>query len=362
MKLTIILSVLVVFALSGFSQTNNDLARAAYLNASDAYNSERYNDCVTELKSAISYLDTTNVRIQYLLSKAYFQLPDYPQAQVEIAIFFGFNPEINDAYQEILDISGKIDVIIQKQQAELAAKQAEEAAWKLATKGNTQESYYIYLKYYRNGKYSNEANIKIEDLDWNKALGSDNLENAIVAYMQQYPNGRYTQEAKKSLKSIENNRYFNNYRDSGNAAFNIGDWDKAIDNYNTALNYKPEDTYSKNQIIKAKNNKLREEYTLEFNKYNGLAKEYNRVGNSMRLVSCILIGIGTGAYIYSKNILVPVILAPPTIVGLSIAISNYNKAEANQIKADSYQGKIRQLTFSPFIQQNYIGYSVAIVF
>lgn len=91
-----------------FSQSNDDKARLAYMNADEAFNKGDYKECVSKLNTAIGLLGKTNVKIQYLLIKSYFQLKDYGQAKAEMKKYFDLNPPKDEGYNEILLLFSKI--------------------------------------------------------------------------------------------------------------------------------------------------------------------------------------------------------------------------------------------------------------
>jgi hypothetical protein len=198
-----------------FSQSNNDLAKVAYMNANEAFAKQEYSTCVKELKSAINYLDTTNVRIQYLLSKACFQLKEYTQAKVEIQSFFGFNPPVDDFYREIANISKQIDDQQQAQAAAEAAKKADEADWKSACVLNIRGAYQNYVSRYPNGTYIKLAK---EMVSWLTAKET-NTNQAYSDYLNKYPSGTYARQAKEeaAYRKATEGRYIENYEEYAKA-------------------------------------------------------------------------------------------------------------------------------------------------
>lgn len=94
--------------LHAFAQTNDDKARLAYMNADEAFNKGDYKECVSKLNTAIGLLGKTNVKIQYLLIKSYFQLKDYGQAKTEMKKYFDLNLPKDEGYNEILLLFSKI--------------------------------------------------------------------------------------------------------------------------------------------------------------------------------------------------------------------------------------------------------------
>jgi hypothetical protein len=199
---TAFLIISVFISASCFSQNNRDLAKAAYLNASDYYDNQNYSECVVELKSAISYLDTTNVRIQYLLSKAYFQVHDYNMAKEAVNSFFSFTPPVDDAYREILKISEQIDAFLKQQQAELAAKKAEEDSWSNAKNRDTRQSYQDYLNKYATSNHSQQAKVELDRCAWGDVIRSGSID-AYRKYQNDFPYGKHVSDAKAFVKEYE---------------------------------------------------------------------------------------------------------------------------------------------------------------
>ena len=199
---TNLIIILLLLTISCLSQSNNDKAKVAFLNASDEYDNAKYTECITSLKSAISFLNTTNIRIQYLISKSYFQLKDYQQAKIEIEGYFSFNPPVDDSYREIMDISQQIDKIIQQQQETEKKRQAELASWIVTQSKNTIEAYQQYIHIYPNGSHANEAISNIDEISWNEASKSNTIES-YKKYLFDLPSGTNAGKAKKLIKDYE---------------------------------------------------------------------------------------------------------------------------------------------------------------
>jgi len=78
----------------------------------------------------------------------------------------------------------------------------EELEWEKATSGNTISFYENYLVKHPQGKYSDQARIRIEELEWERTQSVD----AIVAYekfLQKHPQGKYSGQARIRLEELE---------------------------------------------------------------------------------------------------------------------------------------------------------------
>jgi tetratricopeptide (TPR) repeat protein len=112
------------------AQSKDILAKAAMLNADDAYNKGQYVDCLSFLMDAETNLGATNSRIQYLMVKSWMAVAAEYQdnkgylskAEDELEIFFEVTPEngyIPEKYEEMLLAVGQIKKSIAKADAEM---------------------------------------------------------------------------------------------------------------------------------------------------------------------------------------------------------------------------------------------------
>ena len=82
------------------------------------------------------------------------------------------------------------------------ATSEEQALFDAACKENTAKSYGNYLKQYPEGKFASEAKLKIETLQWERAV-KFNYITVFEQYLKDYPNGKFVSEAKEKIKQIE---------------------------------------------------------------------------------------------------------------------------------------------------------------
>ena len=91
----------------------------------------------------------------------------------------------------------------------------EVAEWEATKADDTEGAYSRYLRKYKNGQFTNEAEAALEILEKQKEQAEENdswndakEKNTLLSYhryLRKYPNGRYANEADKQLDTIENN-------------------------------------------------------------------------------------------------------------------------------------------------------------
>lgn len=105
-----LLTILIFSVHHAFAQSNEEKAQAAYQVAEQAYENQKYKDCIDALQSAVNYLGQTNSKIQYLLIKAMSSgvSNEWFQLQKEINKYFQIttkNDNNSSKYEEILQIN-----------------------------------------------------------------------------------------------------------------------------------------------------------------------------------------------------------------------------------------------------------------
>ena len=175
---------LLLVSLRGLPQTSQDLAREAYVNAETAYTNQKYDECVSNCKSVIELMGNTDIRIQYLLSKAFFQLHDYAQAKVQIQKFFDLNPPMDDIFREIISLKNQIDKnLAEQKRLEDARKEQErlqlleQEAWNEAIAIGTKEAFVNYNKTFPTGIHGEESMSKLDDFSWKEATYRNTLDS-----------------------------------------------------------------------------------------------------------------------------------------------------------------------------------------
>jgi len=375
MKHQIIFIILFVFALQGIAQTNSEKARDAYKTAFEAYNKGNYQVSIDNLENAITLLGTTKVLIQDLLVKSYMGLKDYRQAKAEAEKYFALNPPQDEGYNEMLLLSGEIDKQIEILARQQQLKEADLAAWNAATAAGTLQAYKNYLAKFPQGDKVNAANIKLDEIAWSDA-GKINSIESYKKYIADFPYGKYTQSAKDKIKEFADQAAYVNYRDMGDAAFNAQNWNNAITNYNSALNYKPYDSYSRDKINAAKNKIEKEKTIADYNSnivyHENRKKHFNSVATWRYVWSVVFAGAAIGSYIILDNpdadvedgvkVAVTGGCAVISVVALVYGVINSIDAAEQKKKANEYRDKLQKISFVPVVNpiHNYYGFSFVI--
>lgn len=132
-----------LFAITLFSQSNSDLAKAYYNRAEQEYASQDYNETIKNLDKAIELLAGRSYsKIEYLYTQCYYKKGKYVKAQEHLKKYFDLKPDNSSTmYVEMinltLDLTEKAD---NEREAELERQRKEHekklAAQKLQNKKN----------------------------------------------------------------------------------------------------------------------------------------------------------------------------------------------------------------------------------
>lgn len=142
------------------AQSSEIQARAAFLKAQEHYGNGSYKEAVERLLTAKQLLQSTNPRIEYLLTKCYLEVDDVKGADASMKKYFEMAAETDMNYNEMLLI---IDDIDQKKKQETAreAKLAQERQmWEQTVAANTPAAYTKYMAMYPSGQFVAEATAK----------------------------------------------------------------------------------------------------------------------------------------------------------------------------------------------------------
>jgi len=315
MKTKLVLLLLFLVSFQSFSQTNDEKAMIAYKSANDEFKKGNYEECTTYLLSAIDNLGKTNIRIQYMLSKAYYKLNNYEQTQIEIENYKNLNGPKDDGYFEIQTLSTEVNEQILKQKKEEQLEKADEAAWSSARITNTKDAYQQYINKFPNGDFLYKAK---EMVAWQNAI-SKKTSNGFKEYLSGYPNGSFIKQAEEEacyLKSVESNyigdtelykktypngKYIINTTNTLRISyFNIAegyflkkDYENATVFYNKYTNKFPDGDKYNQSINKIQQIKQIAENKIEYDKLIDQANNYHYSAEESRSVGKQLLGWGS---------------------------------------------------------------------
>ena len=80
--------------------------------AEEFFNKESYDAAIQHAEKAKSILGKSNSRVEYLLTKAYYQIKNYEKALDAIEVFFELTPESESgskAYNEMVALYAKVE-------------------------------------------------------------------------------------------------------------------------------------------------------------------------------------------------------------------------------------------------------------
>ena len=176
---------LLLFIVPVFStaQSNEILARSEFMLAEEAYGGADYNKTIKHLNQAVNYLGSTNPKIQALLVKSYNANGQFEEAKKAIESYFNVADESDGDFMEMVRLVGMIN-----EATENAG--SEEQKWLDAQAKNTIEAYEEFLKAFPDGKYQEEANNLLIDLNWFEVLYSMDRKDfdAFINKFPQYQN------------------------------------------------------------------------------------------------------------------------------------------------------------------------------
>lgn len=111
--LILIVSLFITFIHIGYSQTDNDKAKAYYLEAVKAYESGNYSKAISNLIEVEKTLGSTNARVLHLKVKAYYAKGDYSNAKASLDQFSNYSDSAaenikNEVYSYIVKVDTKL--------------------------------------------------------------------------------------------------------------------------------------------------------------------------------------------------------------------------------------------------------------
>ena len=194
-RITILLT-LSLFHFSVYSQSDDIIAKSAFLSAQDAYGNGDYTTAIDKLEHVKELLGSTNPRVEQLLTNAHFEIGDYEKAQSSLESYFELAADSDPNYMQMVRLVDQIKV----KQAELAEKEflvsKDESAWKEAREQNTPISYDQYLESFPKGKYNKEAIENRNKVAFNQALaGTLDIEYYLSAIVYALENKTNLNEA-----------------------------------------------------------------------------------------------------------------------------------------------------------------------
>jgi tetratricopeptide (TPR) repeat protein len=362
-KFTTLLICFILWSVVGLAQTSNDLAEEAYKIAETAYSSQKYDECISNCKSVIELKASTDTRIQYLMSKAFFQLQDYVQAKVQIQKYFDLDPPVSDNYLEMTSLRNQVDKYLteQKEQEELAREQQrlsllDMEAWGVASAEDTKEAYENYRKAYPIGIRNKEAKDKLDEIFWKES----SIKNTIESYKQyliSYPEGLYASSAKNKIKAFQDDISYQKYMKLGDESTNTRSWEVAISNYETALSIKPNDSEAKDKLRLAKaeleKQKLILDYKNSYGEHERARKALNRRVVRSSVWTGIFVGAAFASYAFIPDDNNAEIAATFCGIASLFSIGSIGlraiQASEERKKMNFYQKKIQEFTFVPII-------------
>lgn len=156
MKKILALLVLISMACLSSAQPPDVLAKAAFLRAQELYGNAEYQLAIEKLKQTQTYLNSTNPRIDHLLTICYVQASDPAGARAAVKSYFELASDTDPNYMQMLGI---IDEVEQLENA-LVMQKKEDDFWNQTLQTNTRTAYQNYLKTYPKGKYAAIAQSK----------------------------------------------------------------------------------------------------------------------------------------------------------------------------------------------------------
>jgi outer membrane protein assembly factor BamD (BamD/ComL family) len=361
-RILLFILILLFVSLGLHAQTSQDLAREAYVNAETAYTNQKFDECVSNCKSIIELMGNTDSRIQYLLSKALFQLQDYAQAMVQIQKFFDLNPPMDDVFREIISLKNQIDKYLTEQKKleddrkeQERLRLLEQEAWNAAVDSGTKEDFVNYNKTFPTGIHGEESMSKLDDFSWKEATYRNTLDS-YKKYLIDYPDGLYTSIAKGKVKVLQDDLNFKKYIQLGDESVNSRKWETAIDNYERALIVKPNDLIGKEKLQFAQKEKEKEDliagYNDELIAHENARKNYKRGVVRAFIWTGIYIGgaVALNNFVTDGNAELYAGLSGLTgIITFSLAIARAVGAADEKAEANELRKKIQELSFAPIV-------------
>jgi tetratricopeptide (TPR) repeat protein len=362
-KFTLLLICFIIWSAVGVAQTSADLAEEAYKIAETAYSSQKYDECISNCKSVIDLKGSTDTRIQYLMSKAFFQLQDYTQAKIQIQKYFDLNPPVSDNYLEMTSLRNQVDKYLteQKEQEELAREQQrlsllDMEAWREADAEGTKEAYESYRKAFPTGIRNKEAKDKLDEIFWKES----SIKNTIESYKQyliSYPEGLYASSAKSKIKGFQDDISYQKYMKLGDESTNTRSWEVAISNYETALSLKSNDSEAKDKLRFAKAELEKQKLILDYKNSYGEHERARKTLNRRVTRACIWGGVFVGAA-FACNAFIPdennagigaTFCGIAAFFSFGAAMYRGMEASAERKNMNFYQKKIQEFTFVPIV-------------
>jgi hypothetical protein len=188
LKLLFITAMLCLFSTQVFSQ---NLARAYYIKAKEAYSSNQYAETLEFLNKAEKELGNTNPDILYLEMMSRFEIDKRDKKILELSEEFLKTASSND------DRTQKVGMIAVEHREILEAdRKAEENAYKRAVNMKTLKDLRSYLRKYPNNEKIKEIQVILENKESQDFLNAkaDNTVKDYEKYLDDYPRGKYKDE------------------------------------------------------------------------------------------------------------------------------------------------------------------------
>ena len=103
LSLTLLITSLFIYA-----QSNDILAKAAFMDAQNAYGQGQYTEAVNGLEEVVQLLGGSNPRVDYLLTESYYKLNDPFKAESSLKSYFDLAGESDANYNTMLGLIGQI--------------------------------------------------------------------------------------------------------------------------------------------------------------------------------------------------------------------------------------------------------------
>lgn len=193
LKLLFIAVMLCLFSTQAFSQ---NLARAYYIKAKEAYSGNQYTETLEFLEKAEKELGNTNPDILYLELMSRFEINKRDKNIPELSKEFMRTARSSD------DRTQQVSMIAVEHKELLEAdREAEENAYKMAVNTKSLKDLRSYLSKYPNTSKAEEIKIILADKEAKDFENAKSVNTAKVyeEYLEDYPEGRYMDEVNDLL-------------------------------------------------------------------------------------------------------------------------------------------------------------------
>ena len=215
-----LLLLLTILSLHTYAQSNDIMAKAAFLKAQELYGNGDFTTAITRLDKVKELLGSTNPRVEYLLTQCYMEDNQPDKAQASLKAYFDMAEDSDPNYMGMLGLIE--DVAESRADMERKTQEAilEKEAWSKALSDDTSIGYDTYLGAFPSGANHAEAKkqrsafpigpftdsrdgqvyktVEIDDQIWMaenlnyNSEGSvcyDNLDENCITYGRLYPRG-----------------------------------------------------------------------------------------------------------------------------------------------------------------------------